>query len=643
MTKRVLILAAISTISINLGAEMKGFTCFKDFPNTANTKIKEVDVTEKAPEWNLSYMYSSPKDGAIISDLEKAVKESEVFKNKYQKKISTEALDSKGLLAAIKEYEAILQKAWIPQGYISNMHNVDLNNDELTALMGKIEIMGASLSKNLSFFENGLARASDQYKKDVFSAKVLSEYKNFLTKVSDRKKHLLPEEQEELLIDKDVNGINAWVKFRMLFESKYSFMFKGPDDKEKRKYTLTELVALVENKDRDVRQAAAATFLKQFNTDSYVYAQIYNSVIQDMITIEKNRRHYYPLISLRNKNSQLDDKLVDTMHKVVTENFKVVQRYWKLKSKILGIKDLNNADMMAPYVPKGKADKKYSYPEAMQAVQDTLTDFYKPFGDAFENMYRCGLVHATIKPGKRSGAYESSFGVKNAPVVLINFQGQLEDVSTIAHEGGHWLHSLMISEKQPLLNSDVPMVTAETASVFNEMLLASRMIKENQNNKEELLSFLMGKLDRIFATVARQTAFSNFEQAAFKASENGPLTPDQFSEIFVAEYSKLYGDAVTMTPDFKYEWARIPHFMNPFYVYAYAFGELATLALYQKYLDSPGSFPQGYMNNFLAAGSSMKPVDLFKSVDVDLNDEDTWQDGFKYLSSLIDKVEELSK
>ena len=272
-------------------------------------------------------------------------------------------------------------------------------------------------------------------------------------------------------------------------------------------------------------------------------------------------------------------------------------------------------------------------------MQETFDQFYKPFGSAFENMYRCGLVDAKTKKGKRGGAYCDPFGAAYPPVVLVNFQGKFEDISTIAHEGGHWLHFLLISENQPLVNSDTPMATAETASVFNEMLLTSRMIKENEKDPEELLSFLMGKLDGIFATVCRQTAFSNFEQAVFKASENGPLTPDQFSQIFLEEYGKLFGDAVKMTPHFKNEWARIPHFMRPFYVYAYAFGELATISMYQKYLDNPDTFPKQYMYEFLAAGSSLAPVELFKTVDVDLKKEETWQDGFKYISTLIDKVE----
>jgi oligoendopeptidase F len=617
--------------------------CFKDYPRTAKADIKEIKVGTDLPEWDLSYLYADYKDKRIFADLNNALKMSESFKKKYENPLTKEKLSATQLNKAIIEYESVLQKMILPEGYLANKHSIELGNEELNALLGKAEIISAQIAKNVSFFENGLSRTSANYKKKIFKDKTLIVYANFLDKQAARQKHILPEDHEQLLIDKDVNGVSAWSKFRTIFESKYSFQFQGPEDKSPRAYTLSELTNLLQNDKRDVRQLAADMIHTKFGEDAYVYAQIYNSIIQDMLLIDKNRRGYYPLITERNLDSQLDNKIVEKMHKVVADNFKVAQRYWKLKAKILGIKDFNNADVMAPYVPKGKKDKSYNYTEALKILQETFDQFYKPFGGAFENVYRCGLVDAKPKPGKSGGAYCSSFGAAYPPVILTNFQGKFNDISTIAHEGGHWIHFLLIAEHQSLINSDVPKATAETASVFNEMLLASRMIKENEKDPEELLSFLMGKLDSIFATVFRQTVFSNYEQAVFKASENGPLTPDQFSQIFVQEYGKLFGDAVKMTPNFKNEWARIPHFMRPFYVYSYAFGELATLSMYQKYLDNPNTFPKKYMEKFLSAGSSLPPEKLFKTVDIDLKDEQTWQLGFKYISTLIDKVEAISQ
>jgi|GEM_PF-989638 len=630
-------------ITMNTGVLMgQEFACFKDYPKTAKAKIKEVKVGAEAPEWDLSYLYTDYKDKNIFTDLNEALKMSVAFKKKYEHNLTKEKLNATQLKKAIMEYEAVSQKMIRPSEYLGNVHSTDLGNEELNALLGKAELISSELSKNISFFENGLSRTSAVYKKKIFKDKELKIYTNFLDKIAKRQKHILPEDHEQLLIDKDINGVSAWSKFRNIFESKYSFQFQGPEDKAPRAYTLAELTNLVLNERRETRQKAVETFLTKFGEDSYVYAQIYNSIIQDMLLIDKNRRGYNPLISERNLSSQLDDKIVEQMHKVVAENFKVAQRYWKLKAKILGIKDFNNADIMAPYVPKGKKDKRYNYAEAIKMLQDTFDQFYKPFGAAFENMYKCGLVDAKPRPGKRGGAYCSSFGAEYPPVILSSFEGKFNDVSTLAHEGGHWIHFLLISENQSLVNSEVAMATAETASVFNEMLLASRMIKENEKDPEELLAFLMGKLDGIFATVCRQTAFSNYEQAVFKASENGPLTPDQFSQLFVQEYGKLFGDAVKMTPQFKNEWARIPHFMRPFYVYSYAFGELATLSLYEKYLENPATFPKKYME-FLADGASLPPEDLFKTVDIDLKKEETWQMGFKYISGLIDRVETISQ
>ncbi|MEI6092667.1 MAG: M3 family oligoendopeptidase [bacterium] len=642
MRIKTILLFCLLITSISIGATMEtyknDFKCFANYPKTARAKILQIKITDDLPVWDLSYIYSGYSDPKIMEDLNKSIKASADFKKKYEANINKEKLSAMQLLAAIKEYEVVWQTAILPQQYVSNVHNTDMNNSELMALLGKIEIMTSSITKNTSFFENGLARTSDKYKKKIFTDKKLSDYSNWLSKVATKKTHLLPEDQEQILIDKDINGVNAWANFRSIYESKYSFMFRGPDDNEEKKYTLTQLTKFVEDSNRDVRQKAARLFLNKFNQDSYIYAQIYNSIIQDMILIEKNRRGYTPMISVRNVGSQLDDKVVDVMHQVIKENYKLAQRYWKIKAQLLKIKDFNNADVRAPFVVKD--DRKYTYTQALDLLQDTYNSFYKPFGSAFENMYRCGLVHATLKAGKRGGAYCDYFGPTLAPIILVNYQGTLDDVSTIAHEGGHWVHGLLFSEKQTLLNSDIPMATAETASVFNEMLLTSRLLKENKDNKETSLSILISKLDGIMGTVFRQAAFSYFEQAAFKASENGPLTPEQFSDVFVKEYGDLFGDAVKMTPDFKYEWARIPHFMRPFYVYAYAFGELATLSLYQKYMDNPKEFPAEYME-FLEAGSSLNPQDLFAKVNIDLKQRETWQSGFRYISSLIDQTEKL--
>lgn len=642
------ILTSILAISLNAsiltGADMQKneFVCFEGYPKNQAHKIKAIDIKDTPPVWNLSYLYKGSQDPKIEKDLKDAIKSSLTFKKRYSDRTKKQSLSPSDLLKAIQDYESISTKGYLPAYYISNLHNTDMNSQELTAIYGKINIMASELSKNMSFFENNISKSDNKYKKLLLGAKELKNYKNWLTKLFSKKTHLLPENVEEIIIEKDLNGVNSWRDFRRLYESKYSFLFKGPEDKKEKIYTLTELVKFAEHEKRELRQRSVKTYLKKFNEDSYIFAHIYNSIIQDMLLIEKNRRGYYPLISSRNLESQLDDKVVDIMHKVISKNYGLAQRYWKLKAKMLGIKNFNNADIRAPYIIKNKDTKKYTYLEAMKMLQETYDNFYGPYGSAFENMYRCGLVDAKVKPGKRGGAYCSSFPNGYPPIVLLNYLGTLEDISTAAHEGGHWIHGLLISEKQSLVNNEIPMATAETASIFNEILLTTKLLKEKNMDKNTMKALLVGKLDGIMATVFRQTAFSFFEQEAFKNSEKGPLIPDEFSEIFIKTYGALLGDAVEASPDFKYEWARIPHFMRPFYVYAYAFGELATISLYQKYLDDPKNFPKKYMD-FLASGSSLKPKDLFMKVDIDITNEKTWNEGMKYIKGLIDKLEELSK
>jgi oligoendopeptidase F len=247
------IVAVIAFLTINSGVLMgQDFVCFKDYPRTAKADIKEIKVGTDLPEWDLSYLYADYKDKRIFADLNNALKMSESFKKKYENPLTKEKLSATQLNKAIIEYESVLQKMILPEGYLANKHSIELGNEELNALLGKAEIISAQIAKNVSFFENGLSRTSANYKKKIFKDKTLIVYANFLDKQAARQKHILPEDHEQLLIDKDVNGVSAWSKFRTIFESKYSFQFQGPEDKSPRAYTLSELTNLLQNDKRDV-------------------------------------------------------------------------------------------------------------------------------------------------------------------------------------------------------------------------------------------------------------------------------------------------------------------------------------------------------------------------------------------------------
>jgi oligoendopeptidase F len=563
------------------------------------------------------------------------------FKAEYSNKIKQGKLSVDELYKAIGKYEVIIEKTVLPLWYLELVYYTDLENQKLLSIVSKAELMYSEIMKNLSFFENDLSRTTASYKKRVFKSKKLSHYHNYLEKIIRQEKHILDEELELLLIDKDINGRSSWQKFRGIFESKFTFEFKTPEDRERRTYLLSELTKVAsKHPDANIRYKAAEMIMTRYKDNSYIFGFIYNSIIQDMIIIDKGRRKYTPLIEKRNISNELSDRQVNTLLDSVTEHYVLAQRYWKLKAKILKLDKLRSCDVYAPYVVKGSIDK-FSYTQGLKLIQDSIDSFHKPMGDLFENMYRCGLTEARLKPGKRSGAFCAMLATSTPPVIFTNYTGSLRDVFTVAHEGGHWIHHALMAENQTSITSHTPLTTAETASVFCEMLLAAHITDVLRDKKEMLLSFLMEKIDDIFATVFRQTAFSKFEQLAFKESEKQPLTDDMFSECFEEEYGKLFGKAVEMTSNYKYQWAYVPHFVNsPFYVYAYSFGELATIALYQKYLEKPHGFPEKYMK-FLSTGSKLNPNELYKTMGINISSKSTWDEAFKYIESLVNKVEKL--
>lgn len=604
-------------------------------------KKLNLNTAEKIPVWNLSYIYNSKEEKHIFDYLDIYIKKAKLFNKKYQNKISK--LTSINFLKALKVFEGLVENSILPLRYLDLKHSTDLNNQTLITQLGKAQNLYSIICKKLEFFENETAKIPLKKKQTLLKDKNLTNYKNFLSQIFKSEKHILAKELELLLIDTDLNSRSAWKDFRDIYESKLKFKFKAPGDKVEREYLQPELINIAsKHKDEAVRLAALETLMGKYKEHAYVFSFIYNSIIQDMIKIDKERRGYSPLINKRNLSNELTNKQVTTMLESVKDHYYIAQNYWKLKAKILKIKNFKSSDVYAGL--NNVENKKYSFSEISNMVFNSLEIFDKNLAELFKEAIKNNLIHAKTISGKRGGAFCASVSTKHAPLVLMNFTGQIQDASTLSHEMGHWLHDVLTITMQTKLNCNPPLTTCETASVYNEILLFSYLKNELKNNKVLLLNYLMNKMDSIIATVFRQSAFSLFEQEVFKLSERAPLTEDDFSNIFEKNYKELYGTAVKLTPTYKYQWAYVPHFMHtPFYVYAYSFGELATISLYTKYLSSSDkpSFVKKY-KNFLSMGSSLNPQDLYKTMGIDINKKATWNAGFKFIESIYEEIKKIS-
>jgi oligoendopeptidase F len=350
-------------------------------------------------------------------------------------------------------------------------------------------------------------------------------------------------------------------------------------------------------------------------------------------------RGYDSWISSRNLANEIDQTTVDSLITSVTGKYDLVQRYYKLKRNLLGVDKLYDYDR---YAPLNSTRKQISWDEAKENVLEAYGNFHPDMKQIAGEFFSKRWIDAAIKPGKRGGAYSASTVTSVHPYVFMNFDGQLRDVQTLAHELGHGVHQYL-SRKQGELQSSTPLTTAETASVFGEMLVFNRLM-ESLEDPEERLALLTSKIDDTIATVFRQISMNRFEDKIHTARRtDGEQTTEQFSQLWYDTQHALYGDSVELTDEYKLWWCYIPHFLHtPGYVYAYAFGELLVLALYDAYRNGQEGFADNYIE-LLEAGGSDWPHNIVSKMGIDIRDESFWNRGLTLFEDMITQAEELAK
>jgi oligoendopeptidase F len=312
--------------------------------------------------------------------------------------------------------------------------------------------------------------------------------------------------------------------------------------------------------------------------------------------------------------------------------------YFKEKAKLIGVKKLRRYDLYAPI--SSKNTPKFTFKNATKLVLDTFSRFDPRFGTYTERLYKESHIDSEIRNGKTGGAFCYTVSPGRTPYVLLNFNGMMRDVSTMAHEFGHAIHSMFAYDK-PILVSHAPLPLAETASVFGEMLLNEEIYKKLNREKKKI--FLAEQIDDMYATIIRQAFFTIFEIEAHKNIVEQSVTIDNISEYYMNNLKAQFGDSIHISDDFRWEWLYIPHFFHtPFYCYAYSFGNLLVLSLYQQYREEGNSFISKYIK-ILSAGGSEKPETLLRNSGFNINDSSFWQQGFDLIQMKINKLKEDQK
>jgi oligoendopeptidase F len=584
----------------------------------------------KEEKWDLSELVKDPDSPQFtrrLDAIQKTVKDFE--KNK---KILKPDISEKKFLSMLHTLEDITDEFGRVSGYASLEYSSDTQSDKATALLSKMRKMGAQLENQTLFFDQWWKKQLDERNAQrlMKSSGDLYEflrYKRLLAKYS------LTEPEERIINTLDVTGHSALVKIYDKITN--AFVFEVKIDGKTKKYNREELSVLIRSPKPSTREIAYKALLSEFDKNKGVLGEIYQNIVSNWKDECIQIRRYSSPISVRNIANDTDDKTVDALLAVCKKNSDVFRKFFSQKAKILNMKKLRRYDIYAP--SQKKEEKRYSYDKAVKLVLDTLGDFSQQLGEYARRVFVKRHVDSTIRPGKRSGAFCSTISPKITPYVLINFKGRTNDVFTLAHELGHAIHSVAASGKSIFI-AEAPLPLAETASTFSEMLLFNKIL--DQISEKEQQSHLVEHIDDLYATVGRQAYFTLFEIAVHEKIGQGAMVQDITSE-YMKTLKDQFESSVDVTQDFGTEWTCIPHFYHsPFYCYAYSFGNLLSLSLYQRYRKDGSSFASTYVD-ILAAGGSKKPEDLLREHDIDITSERFWQEGFEYIKNQTERLENL--
>ena len=586
--------------------------------------------------WDLSVFFDGPADPRIDAALKDAGARVDAFEAKYRGTIKAPGGPStQHLLGALQEAETLQSTLIQISAYASLVYAADTAKDAHRALVQHIEEFMTALRNKLLFFDLEWLEVADEDAERLINDRELAAYRHYLQSERRFKPHTLSEPEEKLMNDKNMTGISAWQK--LFTEVTSSLRYKVEKDGQVQELNQGQVLALLRDPDRALRQRAFDALYVTLQANSQVLSFVYDTRFQDHL-VTNRLRHYADPMAPRHLANEIDGAAVKAMMAAVEKNFPLAHRYFTMKARLLGLPKLELFDQ---YAPLFDIKETYSYDQAREAILQALNRFSPEFSTIAARFFNESWIDADPRSGKRGGAFCAGIAPDTHPFILCSYNDDMRDVMTVAHELGHGIH-FYLSAKQNLFNFYMSLPVAETASVFSEMLIFDDLLARMTDPRKRL-ALICGKLEDSFATVFRQTVLTRFEEAAYAARAQGRLSAEQIGRIWIEANAPYYGDAVSLTKGYEWGWSYIPHFINtPFYCYAYSFGELLVLALYGKYRREGQSFVPQY-RALLESGGSMSPQDQMAAIGIDINDPEFWQVGFDELERLVSEAEKLSQ
>jgi oligoendopeptidase F len=582
--------------------------------------------------WDLSVYYDGLDDPQIESDIEEVHTLVDDFVDRYRGRVAD--LDPAQLATAYRAMESIYEVFARIYSYASLNFSVYSGDSDWGAFQQRATELNSQIDQKIVFFDLEINEMDDEQAQAFVDDPAMSKYAYHLESTRMNKPYKLSEDEEKLLIEKNVTGNSAWVRFFTQITSSIELDFDGE------KLPMSRLLSRMYSSDRDERRKAADVVTAGLDERKMELTYIFNTLAADKASTDRIRG-YESWIKSRNISNKVSDDVVEALIEAVTSNYDLVARHYDIKRRLLGYDELYEYDRYAPLNLK-ESDTFYKWDRARQIVTDAYSAFSPQIGDIAGQFFSENWIHAPAKSGKRGGAY-ASYGTKNThPWVFMNFTGTASDVMTLAHELGHGVHMYLAGRNQTLMSMYTPLTTAEMASVFGEMVVFQDLMSR-EDDDEVKLSMLAEKIDSTFATVYRQISMNRFEEAMHTARrEEGELSTERFNELWMETQNAMFEGSVTLRDEYAQWWSYIPHFLHtPGYVYAYAFGELLVLALYNIYQETGEAFVPKYID-LLSAGDSDYPEKLLAEIGVDLEDPNFWTGGIEAMTKLVDREEDLA-
>ena len=597
------------------------------------SEVKKLKSREEIPneyKWNIEKVY---KDSIAWEEEFKNLKENSKNILKFQGSLKNKE-SLKEYLALDESLSRTLEKLYV---FAHMKSHEDTQNTEFQSIASKIDVFMAEFASYTAFFiPEILSLDENEVYSMINSDKELKIYETFFKTIFKEKPHILSKEVEEVMASVS-NSLGAPESiYSILTNADISFGTIKDDEGNLVELSEGNYSNFIKSKNREVRENAFKLLFDTYKKYENTIAKTLTSSIRNAVFIAKTRKYNSTLEASLNPND-IPVNVYTSAVSTIDENLKSLHRYVALKKKLLNLDEIHMYDLYVPVIDTPKENIEFN--DAVSLVKEGL----KPLGEEYLGIFNEGIKNGWVdvfeNKGKRSGAY--SWGSYDTmPYVLLNYNYSLNDVSTLAHEMGHSIHSYYTRHSQPYVYGNYTLFCAEVASTTNEILLINYLInKETDKNKK--LYLINQELEQIRTTVFRQLMFAEFELVTHKTLENGgDLTSKDLNKIWIDLNKKYFGDKIIIDENIEIEWARIPHFYSHFYVYQYATGYAAASSFATSILNKEKDAVETY-KKFLKAGGSLYPVDTLKMTGVDMTTEKPLKSTIERFNNLLDMLEEL--